>query len=154
METVEEVEPVINLALKYLNPEHENPKLRYAALHCIGQIADEMQPKFQRKYHTTLLPIIVKLSDDKVPRVSAHAFAAMTNFVEAMDKDEIQPYSRELLQKSLLKSQKGISIEKENAVSTIAAISEAMADNFKMYFTEVFGYLLQLLTSHITPEYK
>ena len=34
----------------------DNPMLRYASLHAIGQISDDMQPKFQERYGTELLP--------------------------------------------------------------------------------------------------
>jgi hypothetical protein len=39
-----DVEPIINAVIKFF--ENPNPKIRYAVCHCIGQIADDMQPEF------------------------------------------------------------------------------------------------------------
>ena len=34
----------------------QNPMLRYSACHAIGQISDDMQPKFQEAYGMQILP--------------------------------------------------------------------------------------------------
>ena len=62
-----------------------NPMMRYAACHAIGQISDDMQPKFQEKYGTDVFPELVTiLQGDPVPRVISHSAAALTNFLEGM----------------------------------------------------------------------
>lgn len=63
---------------------NQNPMLRYAACHAIGQISDDMQPKFQDAYGDVLYPKLIGLLQDEVPRVVAHAAAALTNFLEGM----------------------------------------------------------------------
>ena len=69
------------------NMAHANPKIRHAALHCIGQIADDMPGDFQRAYSSTLVPAMIKALDDPVPRVQSHACAAITNFYENLEED-------------------------------------------------------------------
>jgi len=39
--------------------EHPNPKIRYSALHCIGQISDDMTEDFQETYGKDVLPALV-----------------------------------------------------------------------------------------------
>lgn len=60
----------------------DNPMMRYAACHAIGQISDDMQPRFQEKYGNDVFPILVQLLEtDPVPRVISHSAAALTNFL-------------------------------------------------------------------------
>ena len=48
-----------------------------------------MQPKFQKSFHEHILPNLLIVMDDPIPRVVAHAAAAITNFVEAMEKADV-----------------------------------------------------------------
>ena len=62
-----------------------NPMMRYAACHAIGQISDDMQPRFQEKYGNDVFPELLNiLKEDTVPRVISHSAAALTNFLEGM----------------------------------------------------------------------
>lgn len=40
---------------------HDNPMLRYAACHAIGQISDDMKPKYQELYGSQTYPRLVQL---------------------------------------------------------------------------------------------
>lgn len=48
IEDATNVSSIIEMILKYFS--HENPMLRYAACHAIGQISDDMKPKYQELY--------------------------------------------------------------------------------------------------------
>lgn len=63
------------------------PKIRYAALHCIGQISEDMSEEFQENFHESVLPALIAMLDDSVPRVQAHTCAALTNFLEGTSKE-------------------------------------------------------------------
>lgn len=41
-----------------------NAMLRYASCHAIGQISDDMQPKFQEVYGAGILPELINLLKD------------------------------------------------------------------------------------------
>jgi hypothetical protein len=66
-----------------------NAMLRYASCHAIGQISDDMQPKFQEFYGAAILPELINLLKDTVPRVVSHSAAALTNFLEGMKFEQI-----------------------------------------------------------------
>lgn len=54
--------PLLQSLLDHLN--HENPKIRYATIHCIGQLALDLKNEFTEKYHENIiLPLIEKLND-------------------------------------------------------------------------------------------
>jgi len=44
VDDVDKIRPMVPTILQHL--QHENPKIRYAALHCIGQLADDMPGDF------------------------------------------------------------------------------------------------------------
>ncbi|CAM6006157.1 unnamed protein product [Sphagnum balticum] len=54
IEDVEKISSVLAMITGFL--KHENPMMRYASCHAIGQISDDMQPRFQEKYGLALLP--------------------------------------------------------------------------------------------------
>lgn len=58
--------------------------MRYASCHAIGQISDDMKPKFQEIYGAETYPKLVDLLKDPIPRVVSHSAAALTNFLEGM----------------------------------------------------------------------
>ena len=71
--------------------KHENPMMRYASCHAIGQISDDMQPRFQQKYGDDIFPqLLALLQNDPVPRVVSHSAAALTNFLEGMKLEQIE----------------------------------------------------------------
>lgn len=83
IEDVEKISSVLQMITAFL--KHENPMMRYASCHAIGQISDDMQPRFQEKYGNDIFPILVDLlQNDPVPRVVSHSAAALTNFLEGM----------------------------------------------------------------------
>ena len=74
--------------------------------------------------------------DDPIPRVQSHAAAAITNFVEGMDKELTKLYLNEIIVKSFEKLKDGICIVKETVISAIAATSESAKEYFKQYYNE------------------
>lgn len=141
--------PVVNGALS-----HENPKVRFAALHCIGQISDDMTEDFQEAYGKELLPAMIKTLDDPVPRVSAHCCSAITNFMDGASEELVLPHFAELSAKLGGLMQNGISIQKENSVTAFASSAVAIKENFDQYFGETLDLLLQCLNSNPEPAYK
>ena len=45
-----------------------------------------MKPTFQEHFVNDIIPIMIKVCDDPVPRVVSHALAAITNLVECKIK--------------------------------------------------------------------
>lgn len=155
LDSCKDVEPIIMAVLKF--SENPNPKIRYAVCHCIGQIADDMQPDFQVTFHGQVMPMMMSLLDDPVPRVVSHAAAALTNFVEGMNLSNFNQYIQQLLTKLcslLINSEKNISIVKENAIAAIAASSEAAGKEFTQFYVEVSQFLFNMLTTHQGKEYR
>jgi hypothetical protein len=51
-----------------------------------------MTEEFQENFHESVLPAIITMLDDPVPRVQAHACAALTNFLEGTEEEVAKNY--------------------------------------------------------------
>ena len=45
---IQNISAMVPVVVQHL--QHQNSKIRYAALHCIGQISDDMTEEFQETY--------------------------------------------------------------------------------------------------------
>jgi len=51
-----------------------------------------MKPDFQKAFHQTVMPLLIKTLEDPIPRVASHALAAITNFTEEVNKEITKDY--------------------------------------------------------------
>lgn len=146
------MKPIVDLVCGYL--QNPNSKIRYAVCHCLGQIADDMQPEFQAQYHEKVLNSLINTLFDSVPRVVSHACAAITNFVEGMETEVLSLYLTRIFEKCLQLAQTGISVVKENSVSAIAATAETAGEAFKPYYDGIAPVLFTMLSTHNDKHYR
>jgi len=152
VDEVDKLSQMMPVIIQHL--QHPNPKIRYAALHCIGQLADDLPEDFQQKFAKDVLGPIVQCLDDQVPRVQSHACAALTNFYEGSDETIAMQGLQEVCQKLCNLIKTGISLVKENASTTLAAVAEQAKEGFKPYFTETLQFLIGVLNEFHQNEYK
>ena len=134
--------------------KHQNPKVRFAAVHCIGQMSDDMTKKFQAKYGDQLIPLMIESLSDSTPRVSAHMCSAFSNFAEGSTCEQLFPHLDTLSKTLGNLMQNGISLQKEHAVSAFATIVVKIEEKFDPYFAETIQLLLSCMNSHMEPNYK
>ena len=146
IEDVETISAMVPVVLQHLG--HENPKIRYASLHCLGQISDDMTEDFQETYGADVLPPLIKVLEDPVPRVSAHCCSAITNFMDGTKEDLVMPHFAELSAKLGQLMQQGISIQKENSVTAFASSAVAIKEKFDPFFGETLDLLLKCLNEN------
>mmetsp|Transcript_19732 Transcript_19732/g.24345 ORF Transcript_19732/g.24345 Transcript_19732/m.24345 type:complete len:515 (+) Transcript_19732:1395-2939(+) len=113
-----------------------------------------MPNDFQKHFHAEAMPAMINALDDQVPRVQSHACACLTNFAENASKEIMLPAMQQLSQKLCLLVKDGISMTKENAVTTLGTIVEQVGDDFKPFFNETITFLIGYLSEFCTAEYK
>mmetsp|Transcript_58138 Transcript_58138/g.66994 ORF Transcript_58138/g.66994 Transcript_58138/m.66994 type:complete len:1102 (-) Transcript_58138:178-3483(-) len=149
---VEDLKPIIQLAIGSL--DYENPKIRYAALHAIGQLAEDCAPEFQSRFPELIVPPLLEKLDDEVPRVQGHVLAALTNFFENSPKEITEKYLGTVIEAVCPHLQQGIMIVRENAITAIAALAEASNELFCPYFEKIFPLIHENLIKNNKPEHK
>lgn len=152
LDDIQKITPMVPVVIAHL--QHPVPKIRYAALHCIGQMADDMTEDFQEAFHESILPAVAQMLADPVPRVQAHACAALTNFFEGTSEEIIVNYVEAIMPKLCQLIQEGISIIKENAVTALASLAEAAKEKFVPFYNQCIAFLIQFMASFNEPVYK
>jgi len=136
---------VVSMALQKFGDPH--PRVRWAAINCVGQMCTDFGPRIQREFHAQILPLLIGAMDDSgVPRVQSHAAAAVINFCDEATEEIIAPYMETLLGKLLLLLQSSRRITQEQAVTAVAAIADAASASFSPYY-DVFMPLLKKVLS-------
>lgn len=62
VDDVAKIQPMMPVVLNHL--QHANPKIRYASLHCIGQLSDDLPGDFQKGFHEQIMPALLAALDD------------------------------------------------------------------------------------------
>ena len=68
----------------------QNPRVRYAGLSCTALLLTELSPKAQKKFHTELVPMLVKImNEEQILKLKTHAVSTFINFAKGLiDGDE------------------------------------------------------------------
>lgn len=152
MENIADIEPILNTIKTHI--DHENPRIRYACLHCLGQLSDDMSPDIEEKYHAQIIPMFMSRIDDPVPRVLSHSFAGLTNFLEHCPNDEVVKILEHLYARLIHHLQNGSSFVKENALAALSALSEGAGPAFAAYYPQTMNYMIEILRGYTKKEYK
>ncbi|CAI2371015.1 unnamed protein product [Moneuplotes crassus] len=149
---IEDISSMIPVVIQHC--KHDHPKVRYAALHCLGQFATDLSLPFIETYHTTLIPMIYDVLDDRVNRVKAHACAAITNFFECAPQEIGLQYCNKLFDKLFILIKSKSSDVAACAISSIASLSESLHEDFIPYFKSLCDELLPVISQQVPNEFR
>lgn len=136
---------VISLALRRFQDPH--PRVRWAAINCIGQMCTDFGPRIQKEFHESIVSSLIAVMDDAGhPRVQSHAAAAVINFCDEASPAVIAPYLDRLLEKLQTLLQSPHRITQEQAVTAIAAVADSAETQFVKYYDWFMPRLKQVLS--------
>lgn len=137
---------VISLAIDRFRDPH--PRVRWAAINCIGQMCTDFGPSIQLEFHSQIVPSLIAVMDDAGnPRVQSHAAAAVINFCDEASPAVISPYLDALLGKLQGLLQSHHRFIQEQAVTAIAAVADSAEGAFLKYYDWFMPRLKQVLTA-------
>jgi hypothetical protein len=144
VEDHDHVNEVVSLLLPYV--KHPHPRVRYAALHAIGQVGQDQAPHFQESTHETLMPILLSQFNDPVDRVASMAMSAFVTYGGELDSSLMIGYSHKFMEKLVerLQSSKHRMIQEE-CVTSIAVIAGVLEDDFSQYYDGMMPILKQFV---------
>ena len=143
VEKEEHVDQIVGLLVSFLQDAH--PRVRYAALHAIGQTSADHSPYLQEQHCELVMPALLTLMDDQVVRVASHACAAFINFAEDLDYEALLPYVPGLMQKLCQKMVSEARVAREQAITAIAVIAGVLETDFVPYYWQVVPALKQVI---------
>jgi len=146
---------VVGLALRSFKDPH--PRVRWAAVNCIGQMCTDFGPGIQEQFHAQVLPALVGVMADGdggadgqsgqgSARVQSHAAAAVINFCDEASPAIMAPYLDTLLGQLMSLLQSSRLMTQEQAVTAIAAVADAAETQFDTYYGTFMPPLKAVLT--------
>ncbi|KAH3661589.1 hypothetical protein OGAPHI_006437 [Ogataea philodendri] len=149
---ISEIPKILDLILPSLQDQH--PRVQYACCNALGQISTDFADVIQRTSGDRVLPALISmLSTKNVPRVQAHAAAALVNFCEDATKEVLEPYLDNLLTNllTLLQSAPKRYVQ-EQVITTIAIVADAAKTKFIKYYDTLMPLLLEVLRTDMGEE--
>lgn len=145
-----DLDQMVNLVLHHL--EHPHPRVRYGALHALGQMANDQAPHLQDACYKVIMPVLINKMDDQVDRVASMAMSAFISFGEPLDNSLMLGYAQVLMEKLVKKLQatqhRGV---REESITSIAVIAGVMGKDFSDYYDVIMPMLKQFVV-HATSE--
>lgn len=130
------------------NVDHPHPRVRYTALHAIGQLANDQAPHFQEKSHKEVMPVLLAKMDDQVDRVASMAMSAFVSFGEELDTAFMLTYAPLFMDKLVQKLRtSNHRMVKEESITSIAVIAGVIENDFSHYYDSIMPLLKQLIVA-------
>ena len=134
---------VLNLVLGRFSDPH--PRVRWAAINCVGQMSTDFGGVLQRKYHAMVVPALVSAMDDSCHRVRSHAAAALINFCDEASASAVTPYLDALVAKLMALLNSNSRLAQEQAMTAVAAVAGCVDTAFEKYYESFMPPLKGLL---------
>lgn len=136
---------IVNMVIKYFQDPH--PRVRYAAINCIGQIATDFSPELQQNYHAVGLPALVQaMGDSSSAQVQGHAASCVINFAEGMETSVMQEYAQPIVEKLLQLVQVNDQYVVEQSLTAIAAMADCLGETFAVFYDKIMPGLKQMFS--------
>uniref|UniRef100_M4B1E7 IPO4/5-like TPR repeats domain-containing protein n=1 Tax=Hyaloperonospora arabidopsidis (strain Emoy2) TaxID=559515 RepID=M4B1E7_HYAAE len=155
-----ELDNVVAMVLPYLNDQH--PRVQYAALHSIGQLAEdfgevEKGKNFQAKFYAVVMPALTALiqGEQLVLRTRALAASVIINFcnTNVCKAKYVTPYSRALLE-ALFNTMRSCPRQvQEQAITAVASVAKVIGDEFLCFYDIFIPLAKEVLTNAHGKEY-
>ncbi len=129
-----------------------HPRVRYAAIQCLGQFPVDFEAITQTKHHKIIYPALMDgLKDVANPRIQMHAASALLNMVEGSEPKVLKKYMATMmtLLQGLLKSSP--QMVQEQVMPTMAALAGQAPTQFLPYYDHVMPLMKYIIAHASTP---
>ena len=147
-----ELDKVLDLVIPALQDPH--PRVRWAGCNALGQMSTDFAGTMQAKYHHVVVSNVLRVLESAEPRVQCHSAAALVNFCEEAEKETLEPYLDELLNRLLVLLRSPKRYVQEQALSTIATIADSAEAAFGRYYDILMPLLFNFLREESSKEYR
>eukprot|EP01071_Lankesteria_metandrocarpae_P005302 Lankesteria_metandrocarpae@DN3945_c0_g1_i1.p1 len=93
------LEKLVPICLQQLRDPH--PRVRHAACRALGQAATDTSPIMQENHVHAVLPALMERLEDPIIRNQSHAARALSNYLEAVRKEDATVYANTLIERLL-----------------------------------------------------
>ena len=140
----EDMDEVVTLITKYFQDPH--PRVRFAAVHCIGQLATDLAPELSEMHHSKIMSGLLHVMGDKIQRVAAHAANASMNVLEHLPKEESAFYIEPLMAQYAQLFGSNVQQIQQICISAVATLADAAEDKFVPYLSTIVPQFMDILS--------
>ncbi len=131
------------------------PKVRWAACQAIGQMCTDLSPDIQGSQHEKIIPKLKSVMEDaQHPRVQAHAAAAIVNFCDECEEDDILPYLDALVPTFIQLLHSPSRLVAESALTALASVADSANEHFGAYYDAVMPLLRTMFAQATDPKHR
>ena len=143
--------PVTDVCNILLTDPH--PRVRYAAVQCLGQLPVDFEAITQTKHHKTMYPALMEaLKDHAQPRVQMHAASALLNMVDGTDPKVLKRYLAPLMALLIGLLQNSKQMVQEQVMPVMAACASQAPVSFLPYYDQIVPLLKHIIAHASTPQ--
>eukprot|EP01129_Flabellula_baltica_P007998 TRINITY_DN314_c0_g1_i1.p1 TRINITY_DN314_c0_g1~~TRINITY_DN314_c0_g1_i1.p1 ORF type:complete len:1082 (+),score=278.71 TRINITY_DN314_c0_g1_i1:73-3318(+) len=128
----------------------EDPRIQFAIITTIGQLSTDLGPLFQKRYHSEVLPLIMKYMTSNFSKVRNHAVECLHNFCGKFSPVLLEEYLPTLLPTLFQFLQSGDVKLQKVTLSTLIIVSWCAEKGFVPYYDIFMPYLIQLFESNVS----
>ncbi|KAJ0407950.1 hypothetical protein ATCC90586_006322 [Pythium insidiosum] len=154
-----ELDNVVRLVLPFLTDAH--PRVQYAAVHCIGQLAEDFAEvekgrNFQARYHNEVLPALTAIIQcDGVLRTRALAASVVINFcnVAVCKAKHVKKHAQALLEALFHAMRTCPRQVQEQAITAVASVAKVIGADFERFYGIFMPLAMDVLKNAQGTEY-
>mmetsp|Transcript_125241 Transcript_125241/g.227150 ORF Transcript_125241/g.227150 Transcript_125241/m.227150 type:complete len:1118 (-) Transcript_125241:103-3456(-) len=148
VEYVEEDQAALDAMAKFLIGLVQDPhmRVRYAALHAIGQMCHDQPADFHERWHAELVPQLLVAGGDAVDRVASMAISSLETVVGDLGEASLETHASQVLEMLVTKMSScrhagvlGSSLE------LMGALAAGLEGNFDSYYDKLMPMLLAFI---------
>ena len=140
------IENIIPTIFDHVN--NTNPKVRYAAINCINEMAESFSPHFETNYSEKVIPILMEKIYDPVLRCQLETFETLSTFIDKSSDEVAVLYSQVVLDNVFSLFMKDIHISlREEILEVIAELLSTTQKKFEPYAEKSLKILVEYFVS-------
>ena len=144
--TIDEAMPMLEL-LVVNQLKSANSKVRYAAIHCMGQFCDDLSTEFDESEVKKLIKYLLEtLEHETVSRLTTHILASIQNLLREETNPEVLIYFgvEKLLHMGKKYALEGVPIVREAGVEFLGVLAMILKDRLNGYVGHIFEAVFML----------
>lgn len=138
-----QIDPIVFRIMGFLHSE--SPKVVYAAVQCLGQIAENSKANFQENHARTVLPSIIFMLTEQPPRIICWSLRSLASLVDGCKKELVLQFAENMLELCIKFVGSEDLILVHGALEVIYAMARVCETKFDTYYQSVKDAILPIM---------
>ncbi|RXK41145.1 hypothetical protein M231_01548 [Tremella mesenterica] len=142
---IPQIREIVNLIGHTAHDPH--PRVRWAFLHCIGQMAVHCKRQVHKMYSDQIMEKCLEMMSDPQPRLRAQSITCLQVFLQDATAEQVIPYMDRLAPAFLEGYSNGPSYIQRCTIEVLGVLALSVVEAFEPHYHDVMDMLLQVLST-------